>query len=225
MDKKSIKILFKFFLAGLIVIATVFALERAMLLDKFSPQHVKDYILSFGKTSAVIYVLLYILNTIILFPPIGLLSLSAGLIFGRFWGVILLMIASSIGTSCTFFISRLLFQKQIESAMGDRFINLREKLSQKGFYVILFLRIIPVVPYEALNYISGISKIKFKDYFWATFLGLMPGIFIAVFFADSLATMRNIKDFISVKFLIIFLLFIIAAILPAAYKHFKKKEI
>ncbi|MFA5008474.1 MAG: hypothetical protein WC546_04570 [Candidatus Omnitrophota bacterium] len=82
-----------------------------MLIDKLNPQHIRDYVLSFGKVSAVIYIFLYVLNTIVLFPPIGALSLSAGIIFGKFWGVILLSIASSIGTSCTFFISRLLLQK------------------------------------------------------------------------------------------------------------------
>ncbi|MDD4954871.1 MAG: hypothetical protein PHP17_02390, partial [Candidatus Omnitrophica bacterium] len=93
-----------------------------MLLNKFTPWRVREYVLGFGKISAVIYVLLYILNTIIVFPPIGILSLSAGLIFGKLWGIVLLTIASSIGTSCTFFISRFLFQKQVEALLGGKFM-------------------------------------------------------------------------------------------------------
>ncbi|MDD4955964.1 MAG: VTT domain-containing protein [Candidatus Omnitrophica bacterium] len=137
----------------------------------------------------------------------------------------MLTIASSIGTSCTFFISRFLFQKQVEALLGGKFMPLREKLSRNGFYMVFFLRVIPLVPYEALNYLGGISKIKFKDYFLATFLGLLPGIFIAIYFSDSLAKVHNLKEFISIKFLILSLLFAAVLLLPALYKLFVKKEI
>ncbi len=193
-------------------------------LNSLTPQAMRDYIQGFGRLAAVVYVIAYVLNTVSIIPPIAPLSLSAGLAFGSVWGAIYLMLAAMIGTSLTFTISRFFGRSLIDRLFKGKFKNLDEKLEKNGFMAILFFRVIPLVPYEVLNYASGLSKIKFKDYFLATFLGLIPGVVIAAFFGGSLGEVKGIRDLVTPKFLISVGLMALIIAVPAIYQALKKKR-
>ena len=83
-------------------------------LKSFTPQNIRNYILGFGSWALGVYIGLYALNTVSLLPPIGIMSLAAGFIFGPFWGSAGIMAGSFLGTSATFFISRLLGERIVE---------------------------------------------------------------------------------------------------------------
>ena len=80
------------------------------------------------------------------------------------------------------------------------------------------------MPYEVLNYASGLSKIKFKDYFFATFIGLVPGIIIAAFFGGSLGEVRKLGDLLSQKMIIAIAALIFVILVPVVYKYIKTKK-
>ena len=194
---------------------------QCLNLKALTPAAIRDYIQSFGNYAAIAYMAAYTLNTISIFPPIAPLSLTAGLAFDAAWGALYLMIAAMIGTSCTFFISRFFGRALAEKALKGKFKDLDEKLERNGFMTILFFRVVPLVPYEVLNYASGLSKIKFKDYSLATFLGLIPGVVIAAFFGGSLGEISSLKDILTPKFLIAVGLMIGILAAPAAYQVIK----
>lgn len=151
-----------------------------------SPEALRGWIGQFGALGPFVYVFLYALNTVTLLPPIGILSLTAGLAFGPAAGFLAIMAGAMIGTSATFFISRRLGRSSVERVLKGRFKSLDERLEQRGFQTVFFFRVIPIVPYEPLNYVSGLSKITFRDYIGATFLGLLPGAAAAAFLGDAL---------------------------------------
>lgn len=151
-----------------------------------NPQSLRNWITQFGSVGPLVYVLLYVVNTVTLLPPIGVLSLTAGLAFGPVVGFLAIMAGAMIGTSLTFLISRRLGRGFVERRLQGRFKSLDEALERKGFATVLFFRVIPLVPYEVLNYAPGLSKMRFRDYGLATFLGLIPGVGVAAFFGDSL---------------------------------------
>ena len=150
------------------------------------PQAIRDWIASWGSAGPVLYILLYALNTISLFPPVGILSLSAGLAFGPTVGFAVILAGAMLGTSVTFWISRRLGRGFVERRLKGTFRSIDEKLERRGFATVLFFRLIPAVPYEALNYVSGLSKIRFRDYALATFMGILPGTAVAAYFGNSL---------------------------------------
>lgn len=211
---------------GLIIIIAIWWLIKCQCINikNLNPASIRDYIQSFGKLSVLVYVLAYTLNTISVFPPIAPLSLTAGLAFGAVWGAIYLMISALIGTSITFMISRLFGRGLVEKILKGKFKNLNEKLERNGFFTILFFRVIPLVPYEILNYAPGLSKVKFKDYFFATLLGLIPGVVIAAFFGGSLGEIRSLKDIFAPKFLIAVGFMVLVIAVPAIYQLTKKKS-
>lgn len=211
---------------GLVAIIGIWWLIKCQCINikNLNPASIRDYIQSFGKLSVLVYVLAYTLNTISVFPPIAPLSLTAGLAFGAVWGAIYLMISALIGTSITFMISRLFGRGLVEKILKGKFKNLNEKLERNGFFTILFFRVIPLVPYEILNYAPGLSKVKFKDYFFATLLGLIPGVVIAAFFGGSLGEIRSPKDIFAPKFLIAVGFMVLVIAVPAIYQLVKKKS-
>lgn len=151
-----------------------------------SPEAIRAWLTQFGIVAPLLYVLLYAVNTITLLPPIGILSLTAGLAFGPLIGFLAIMAGAMIGATATFWMSRGLGRGFVERRIKGRFKSLDEKLAGRGFATVLFFRLVPIVPYEVLNYVSGLSKIRFRGYALATFLGLIPGAGVAAFFGDSL---------------------------------------
>ncbi len=225
MMKKIVKLII-----GLGIIAGIWWLVRCQCinLSALTPAAIRDYIQSFGGMGPVIYVIAYILNTISLIPPIGILSLSAGLAFGEAQGFILIMIAATVGSSLTFLISRYFGRGLIEKTLKVGIIKrLDDALGENGFLVILFFRVVPIPPflYETLNYASGLTKIKFKDYFFATVLGIIPGSVVSAFLGGSLGSIKTPGDLLSGKLIGAVGLYALILGVPSIYQIIKKKRL
>ncbi len=156
-----------------------------------SPEVLRAWIGRFGAGAPFVYVLLYALNTVTLLPPIAVMSLTAGLAFGSVMGFLGIMAGAMVGSAATFFISRKLGRGFVEKRLQGKFKSLDEKLEKRGFATVLFFRVVPLVPYEVMNYAPGLSRISFRDYWVATFLGLLPGAAVSAFFGNSLATLKS----------------------------------
>ncbi|PIQ81556.1 MAG: hypothetical protein COV76_08275 [Candidatus Omnitrophica bacterium CG11_big_fil_rev_8_21_14_0_20_64_10] len=182
-----------------------------------NPSALRAWIAQFGAAAPFIYVALYAANTVTLLPPIGVLSLTAGLAFGPAIGFLAIMAGAMIGTSLTFLISRRLGRGFVEHRLKGRFKSLDEALERRGFATVLFFRVVPIVPYEALNYVSGLSKIRFRDYGLATFLGLLPGAAVAAFFGDSLTQPFSPKFIAAVGALVLLIA------IPTIYLKLRRK--
>ena len=223
--KKNTKLLLKLLIGVLLIVGIWWLVKcQCVSLRSLTPASIRDYIQSFGKLAALVYIFAYILNTLSVIPPIAPLSLTAGLAFGALWGAMFLMLAAMIGTSATFAISRFFGRGLVEKMLKGKFKNLDEKLEENGFMTVLFFRVIPLVPYEVLNYACGLSKIKFIDYFTATLLGLIPGVVIAAFFGGSLGEIRSLSDVLAPRFLIAVGLMVLILAVPTIYQVLKKKS-
>lgn len=171
----------------LVFLAVVFFLLRGLNIDfsKISEDEFKNKINSFGTWGPVIYVAVYLLRPLILFPA-GILSASAGLIWGTLKGFLVLQVAANISSTAEFFIARRFARSGIERFLKGRILKLDEKIGKRGFLTVLLIRIIPNAPWDIQNLSLGLTKVKFRDYFWATLIGIMPGSFAFVFFGASL---------------------------------------
>lgn len=150
-------------------------------------QVVRHFIEGFGPWAIGIYILLYTLNTLTLIPPIAIMSLSAGALFGPIWGTLALTLGAFSGTTATFVLSRFFGGPLVEKLVKGKAADFNAKLSERGFMVLLPIRLIGFPPYEFVNYTCGLSRISYKDYIFATMLGMMPAIIIQVLLADRIA--------------------------------------
>ncbi|MDR7073095.1 TVP38/TMEM64 family protein [Fictibacillus barbaricus] len=154
---------------------------------KLTPMTLRDWMLSFGILAPIVYLLLNIIRPLTLFP-ISVLSLAGGLAFGTLWGTVYTVFSSTAGAIISFYLSKNhgahWLKKKISST--DRIEKWQNEIREKGFYYVFILRIIPIINFDLVSYVSGISRLKLKPYIFATLLGVLPGTLAANVLGNSL---------------------------------------
>ncbi|HVT44239.1 MAG TPA: TVP38/TMEM64 family protein [Thermoanaerobaculia bacterium] len=134
----------------------------------------------------LVFIALYTLFNVLLVPG-TILSLTAGVVWGWMTGGLWVLVASTIGSAVPYFIARSAGSEWIERHVEKRAGRIYQKLRDEGFITLLLMRLIPIVPYNVLNYAAGLAGIRPRDYLLATLIGTIPGIFIFTYLADSIA--------------------------------------
>ncbi|KZE64330.1 hypothetical protein AWM68_14690 [Fictibacillus phosphorivorans] len=153
---------------------------------EITPISLRDWVLSFGMVAPIIYVILNVIRPFTLFP-ISVLSLAGGLAFGVLWGTVYTVFSATIGAILSFYIAKHLGGRWLKkkSSAPSRVEKWQKKLKEKGFVYILLLRIIPVLNFDLVSYVAGISKLKLRSYIMATILGVLPGTLAYNLLGDS----------------------------------------
>lgn len=153
--------------------------------SRISEEEFRGWVHSLGLWGPLIYVVVYVLRPLILFPA-GVLSATAGVIWGQALGFLYLQIAANISSTAEFFLARSFGREIAGKYLKGKLLNLDEKIERRGFLTVLLIRLVPNVAWDIQNLSLGLTKVKFRDYFLATFIGIMPGSFAFVFFGASL---------------------------------------
>jgi uncharacterized membrane protein YdjX (TVP38/TMEM64 family) len=150
-----------------------------------NPSLVKVEVNHWGAWGPIAYILLYAFGPSFLVPG-AVMTIAGGLAFGALRGAVWSVIGADLGALIAFGAGHFLGRSFVQKFCGERFQSLLERLARNGFYIILYLRIVPVIPYNALNLIAGASPIKFRDYFWASVIGILPGTILFAILGDAL---------------------------------------
>lgn len=132
------------------------------------------------------FIALYAIFTTCLLPA-TILTLTAGVVWGWFAGGLWVLAASTIGSAIPYWIAYS-GSRRVEEIISRRAPRLRTVLENEGFMTLLLLRLLPIVPYNVLNYAAGLARIGRREYLSATFIGTIPGIFIFTYLASSIAS-------------------------------------
>jgi len=120
----------------------------------------------------VIYIALYTIRPLILFPATLMTALS-GALFGLWWGIAYTIVGENFSANLAYWIGRF-FGKGLK--LEDSFLgNYIEWLRSRPFESVLFMRLF-YVPFDLTNYGSGVLKVSWKSYAAATFIGILPGL-------------------------------------------------
>ena len=149
------------------------------------PRMVKREVLECGAWGPIAYILLYAVGPSFLVPG-AVMTLAGGLAFGAVWGAVWSVVGANLGALVAFGAGRFLGRGFVERTIGHRFHKLLGRLARNGFYITLYLRIVPVIPYNAFNLLAGASPITFRDYFWASVIGMIPGTVLFAVLGDAL---------------------------------------
>jgi uncharacterized membrane protein YdjX (TVP38/TMEM64 family) len=149
------------------------------------PATVKAEVIKWGAWGPVVYMLLYAVGPSFLVPG-AVMTIAGGLAFGTTWGSVYSLIGGDVGAVIAFAAGRFLGKSFVERIVGERFHAMLQRIAKHGFQIILYLRFVPVIPYNALNLLAGASPITFYDYFWATMIGMVPGTILYAFLGDAL---------------------------------------
>ncbi|MCM3619889.1 TVP38/TMEM64 family protein [Sutcliffiella horikoshii] len=149
------------------------------------PNGIREWILSFGVFAPIIYIVLYTIRPLVLFPA-SILSITAGLAFGALWGTVYTIIGATFGAIISF----LLVKKFGKTVIKPRTSNVRIQMIQSqmednGFFYVLLLRLIPFINFDLVSYLAGLSKVKLSHFISATAIGIIPGTFAFNFLGSS----------------------------------------
>ncbi|MCS1349983.1 TVP38/TMEM64 family protein [Mechercharimyces sp. CAU 1602] len=150
-----------------------------------NPSEIRQFLLQFGPWAVLIYIGLYTLRPIILFPA-SVLSLAGGLAFGAVWGTVFTVVGATFGAILAFVLARGLGRKAIAKRLSTRMMSIDKQLEERGFIVILVLRFIPLFPFDGISYMAGLSRVRLTTFTLATFIGIIPGTFAYAFVGSSL---------------------------------------
>ena len=139
-----------------------------------SPAGLQDAFAGSGVLGAVAFAGLYAVLTVMLFPG-SALTIAAGAIFGPIVGTLVSLAGALLGATAAFAIARHTARAPLEQVQSERVARIQERLRQHGLLSIVALRLVPLVPFNALNYVAGASAIRTLDYVAGTAIGIIPG--------------------------------------------------
>ena len=186
-----------------IFMATVLALS---LLAFFAFEHeitvgtLKEYTQSFGSFAPIIYILIFTLVPLTLIPN-SLIAISGGALFGLYYGSLYTLIGAAFGATLSFGLSRYFGKTLAEKLIGNKTQWLSEHAEKNGFHFVLLLRLIPVVPFDAISYGAGLSRIRYIDFLSATCFGILPGVFAYSNIGDKSSNIQSLEFLASIAIL------------------------
>ena len=181
---------------------------------------------TFGPWAAVVFVGMYAFS-IMLFIPASVFNTVGAVVFGKWYGLFLNIIGANVGGVLSFYTARYLLRDMVSRFLKTKhFKSFDDRMGTHGFSVILYMRLM-FIPFTYLSFAVGMSKVRFKDFFWGTLLGILPGIFVVTFLADAVKTFisKGMKPEHLLNFEIIMPLglFVFSFFIPPLVKHFRKK--
>lgn len=151
-------------LAVLIASAIIFQEKAPIILSSIK---------GLGWLAPILFLLIYCLATILLLPTM-VLTLAGGALFGPLLGTLFNLIGATLGAACAFCISRHLAIDWLAAKRGPKLNKLISGVERGGWQFVALLRLVPIVPFNLVNYGLGITQIKFSHYILTTFIFLTP---------------------------------------------------
>lgn len=204
------------------IILTIFIVVASFFVIKYLPlERVRAIIKSGGAFAPLIYILLFSILPIFFFP-VPILALAGGLAFGVWKGSFYTIIGASINCILMYLIAKYIGKEQVDRYLDKHLSeDVKKRIASKetdiGFYLFV-LRLTPIIPYNLINYMSGLLDIELKKYIIISILGIMPGTAVYLNMGDKAINYKSKEFVLSVVFMVV--LIILANLLT---KYLKKK--
>jgi len=159
--------------AGLLVIGAG-AAWAIMHRDLINTDAVEAWLCGFGVLAPVSFVLIYTAGTVLFFSG-ALLSLAGGALFGPVWGTLWNLLGATLGATLAFLIARSVGADWVAQRLGGRLRRLVDGVAAEGWRFVALMRLVPLVPFNLLNYALGLTGISLRSYVLASAVCMLPG--------------------------------------------------
>jgi len=146
----------------------------------------RAWIESLGSAGMLVFMFIYIAATVAAVPG-SAVTVAAGALFGSVFGVILVSISSTVGATLCFLISRYFARNAIVQWLSTKntFLRLDKLTEEHGAVIVALTRLVPIFPFNILNYGFGVTRVKLKDYVFWSWICMLPGTILFVVGADA----------------------------------------
>ena len=122
----------------------------------------------------------YVAVTGLSLPGAALMTLVAGAIFGLLWGTVVVSFASSAGATLAFLASRFVLRDWVQSRFGRSLRAVNRGIEREGAFYLFTLRLIPAVPFFAINLAMGLTPMRAATFYWVSQVGMLAGTIVYV---------------------------------------------
>jgi uncharacterized membrane protein YdjX (TVP38/TMEM64 family) len=206
----------------LIVIAGIFAIRYTGATRYLEQDTLRELILGYGALAPFIYMLVYTLAPTLFLPGLPI-TIAGGILFGPFWGVVYTITSATAGACLAFLISRYIARDWVDKKLrSPRWRQLDKGVEKQGWKIVAFTRLIPLFPFNLLNYAFGLTKIKFMHYALTTFVCMLPACIAFIVFSSSLLDL--FRGRISFTFIAGIILILLVSLFPLFYRRYRAKK-
>lgn len=142
--------------------------------DRLDAAALRQWVEGAGLAAPLLFMGIYALATV-LFVPGSVMTLAGGALFGPVLGTFYNLTGATTGAALAFLIARYLASGWVERKAGGRLKRLKEGVEQEGWRFVAFVRLVPLFPFNLLNYALGLTRIRFWHYVIASYLCMLPG--------------------------------------------------
>ena len=172
----------------LLIAVITFLLKNYNLSDFFSYEFIrlnKNTILEYRRENFLILTILFFTFSIVWTLMLGFampLLIFSGFVFGKWWGILIVLTSTSIGATLLYFLAGLFFRDIIKEKFAPKFSKLKKFFNKNELVYFMFFRFIGGggTPYAVQNTLPILFNMSMKNYIIATFLGSMPSMFVTV---------------------------------------------
>ena len=157
----------------------------------------REYLANIKQTNTILLLFAFLIFTIIWVLILGFASpilLAAGFIFGKWLGVLLAVGSLSIGATILYIFAGYFFKDLIKEKFLNKFKNLETKFKKNEFIFFLIYRFVGGIPFQIANLLPILFNVKRKNYFFGSFLGIMPQAFIITSLGSGISEIIKIND-------------------------------
>lgn len=186
----------------------------------FNPYLFKDFIQQYEGYVEILFIAIYTVLTVVGVPG-TVLTIVGGSLFGIWYGTVISIISATLGALLAFWAARYLFRStaQRRFSQSKRLTKYQKAVLKQPFSFVLTTRLIPISPFNLVNYLFGLTSIDWWDYTKATFIGVIPGSFAYTWIGHSGEMAMKGEDRISLFLALSFLAAI--SLIPLIYKRQK----
>ena len=189
---KKIKLFIALFYVSAVGMFLYFLFSKFTIQEITSYEFIKnnrDYFFDLRESNLILLALLFIVFIIGWVFAAGFgspIALFGGFIFGKWLGLIFLVIGMTIGSTCLYIFANYFLKQIIKDKFLNKYKNLEEKFKKSEFLYLLVYRFVGGIPFALSNVLPCIFNVKVSNFFWATLIGLIPQLFVVVSIGSGL---------------------------------------
>ncbi|NTV48684.1 MAG: hypothetical protein HGB32_03000 [Geobacteraceae bacterium] len=204
------------------LVAAIMAIRMSGVGQYLEQEKLRSLIAGYGVLAPAIYMLVYTVAPALFLPGLPI-SIVGGVLFGPFWGVIYTIVGATAGACVAFLVARYMARGWVAGKLSSpRWRKLDKEVEKNGWKVVAFTRLIPLFPFNLLNYAFGLTSVKFSHYAMATFLFMLPATIAFITFSSSLLDL--VRGKVSPTFLVGLVLMVLVSLLPMFYRRWSRKR-
>jgi uncharacterized membrane protein YdjX (TVP38/TMEM64 family)/rhodanese-related sulfurtransferase len=155
---------------GLLAAVTLAIIYR----DQFDAAALEAWVRDAGPVAPLLFMLIYALAAV-LFLPGSALTLAGGALFGPVLGTFYNLTGATLGATLAFLIARYMASDWVADKTGGRVKQLINGVEGEGWRFVAFVRLVPLFPFNLLNYALGLTRLRLMHYILATYVFMLPG--------------------------------------------------